>query len=71
MPYMPGAPVLGPDQQRLIQDALRQLSDHAREVERARAAGLDVGDQPERNRQARSKLQAIHDTYFDPTAGLQ
>lgn len=71
MAYMPGHPVFLPTDLQEIERHLRLLADHEREIRRAQAAGVDTADHLTRNHNARVKLQAIVDTYFDPTKQLQ
>lgn len=59
-------PILGNNVRILIEEALRALSDHVIEMDRATAAGLDVTDLRRRNAESRGKLERIHSTYFKP-----
>lgn len=59
-------PILGNDVRTLVEEALRALSDHVVEMDRAAAAGLDVTALRQRNATARAALERIHATYFKP-----
>lgn len=67
----PASPALGEETRLLIEQALRDLSDHMHEVTRAQAAGLDVSDQRERNVAARRRLETIYRTYYPQGGGIQ